>query len=108
MIRRHKVLYNASAAGNGDWVRLDSRYEIDAARAFTVSMNALDTVDIEGTVLDEPDAVALAAVITSDDIVVLESYTGVSQADGILLGNYTFVRAVKTGVTASAKVQGYF
>lgn len=100
-------MYDASAAGNGDWVRLDSRYEVDAGRSFTVSMNAADTVSIEGTVLDEPDHVALGAVITADDIVTLESYTGNSQEDGVLLGNYTFIRAVKVGATGNAKVQGF-
>ncbi len=106
-IKRHVVMYDAATAGNGDWVRLDTRYEEDGARSFTVSMNAADTIGIEGTVLDEQDAAALALVVTADDIVKLETYTGNAQENGVLLGSYTFIRAVKTGTTANAKVQGF-
>lgn len=48
-IRRNKILYNASAAGNGDWISLDSRYEKQPLRPFQISMNASDTIAIQGT-----------------------------------------------------------
>lgn len=107
MIRRHKVLYNGSAAGNGTWVRLDSRYEEDAGRAITIHMNASDTISIEGTVIDAKDVPSLEAIIEDADIAVIESYTGATEAGVTLSSNYTFIRAVKTGTTGTAKVQGY-
>ena len=107
MIRRNKVLYNDSAADTGDWIRLDSRYEIDPTRALTIHMNAADTITLEGTVVDAKDAAALEAKIVDQDIVVLEEYTGEAEVNQILSGNYTFIRASKTGTAGNAKVQGY-
>ena len=108
MIRRHKVLLNTSAAGAGDWIRLDSRYEVDALRAFQINMNAADTVEIEGTTLDEQDATALAAVLVDPaDITTLKSYTGNTSENDVIVGNWTFIRANKTGTTGVAKVQGH-
>lgn len=108
MIRRHKVLYDSDAAGTGSWIRLDSRREIDNTRAITIKMNASDTIAIQGTVIDAIDATALVAKYDSTkDVVTLEEYTGETDVDAVLQGNYTFIRAVKTGTAGNAKVQGY-
>lgn len=105
MIRRNKILYNSSTAGNGEWVRLDSRYETSPERAIQGSVTTGDTITIQGTTIEAKDAAALASVITADDISDLDSFTA-DFAD-VLLGNWTFIRAVKTGTTGDAKVQGY-
>ncbi|GAG78539.1 unnamed protein product [marine sediment metagenome] len=108
MIRRHKVLLDTITAGAGDWVRLDSRYEVDSLRAFQIDMNASDTIEIEGTTLDEQDATALAAVIVDpEDITTLKSYTGNTSENDVIVGNWTFIRANKTGTNGIAKVQGH-
>lgn len=106
-IRRHKELYNASAAGNGSWIHLDSRYENQPLRPFQISMNASDTIEIQGTTLRAKDAVELATLITSSDITTLESYTGNADVNDVIVGSWTFIRAVKTGTAGTAKVQGF-
>ena len=107
-IKRHKVLYDSAAAGSGEWFRLDSRYDEALERALQIKMNASDTVAIEATTIDAIDAARLAAVIDEDeDVVTLESYTGATDVDGVLSGNWTYIRVTKTGTAGHAKVQGY-
>ena len=107
MIRRNKVLYNSSSAGTGEWFRLDSRYEIDPHRSIIIDMNPSDSIQIEATTVDAKDKNDLASKIVSSDIVVLDTFTGSSEVNKILLGNYTYIRIVKTGTAGIAKVQGY-
>lgn len=104
-IRRHKVLYNDSAAGNGTWIRLDSRYEHEPTRAVQGVVTSGDTISIEGTTLEAIDRVDLDSIITADDIQELGSFT--ENFTDVLNGNWTYVRAVKTGTTGIAKIQGY-
>lgn len=104
-IKRNVVLLDQSAAGNGDWVRLDTRYDQNTERGINISLTSGDTIEIEGVTLDAKDAVALAAIVESDDIGILGTYTE-SDAD-VLTGNWTYIRAVKTGTTGNAKIQGY-
>lgn len=106
-IRRHKELYNASAAGSGSWIHLDSRYENQPLRPFQISMNASDTIAIQGTTLRAKDAVELDTLITSSDITTLETYTGSTDVNDVIVGSWTFIRAVKTGTNGTAKVQGF-
>lgn len=108
MIRKHKVLLDQTAAtSGGTWQRLDSRHEIDASRAFQISMNASDTITIEATTIDAKDATTLAAVIGTDDITTLQTYTGNADENDVILGPWTYIRATKTGTNGAAKVQGY-
>lgn len=105
-IKRNKVLYDATTAGTGDWVRLDSRYDVDNKRAIQVNLMTGDTIDIQGTTKDvrgmsQDDVIAS---IETDDITTIKSYTA-SEAD-TLYGSWTYIRAVKTGTTGPAKVQG--
>ncbi len=105
-IRRHVVLLDTAAADTGEWFRLDSRYEEDAVRAFQVALTAGDTISIEATTYDVRGATAdITADIATDDITAIESFD--ISGNGVLAGNWTFVRAVKTGTTANAKVQGF-
>lgn len=107
MIRRHKVIYDSADAGTGEWYELDSRYEVDATRSLIITMNASDTVAIQATVVRAQDRRRLEDIIQDEDIVTLESYTGATDVDAILNGNYTFIRVVKTGSNGNAKVQGF-
>lgn len=104
-IKRNVVLLDQSAAGAGDWIRLDTRYDSDTERAMNINLTTGDTIAIEGVTLDAKDATALAAIVESDDIATLGSFT--ENTSEILNGNWTYIRAVKTGTTGNAKVQGY-
>lgn len=106
-IKRHKVLLNQSEAGNGDWIRLDSRYENDASRAIQVELTTGDTVTIEGTTKDVRggDPATVVAGLTAEDITTLKTYTETT-AD-TLYGPWTYIRATKTGTTGNAKVNGF-
>lgn len=107
-IKRHKVLMDQVAAGDGDWFRLDSRYDHDSNRILQVDLTVGDTIVIEGVTKDVrgsgPDIVT--ASIEATDITVIESLT----ADGtsnLLQGPWTYIRVTKTGTTGNAKVQGF-
>lgn len=106
-IRRHKVMYDSSAAGNGDWFRLDSRYEESSDRVIHVELTSNDTITIQGTTVDVRggNPATVTANLEADDIVDITTLS----ADGtyLLQGPWSYIRAVKTGTTANAKVQGF-
>ena len=111
-IRRHIVLYDDSAAGNGEWFRLDSRYEETPERAIQITVSGGDSVTIQATTKDtrgpNPDT-GLAfnpdTDLDPDDITALIVYN--ADENDILTGNWTYIRVVKAGTAANAKVQGY-
>ena len=113
MIRRHKVLYDTNAAGNGEWFRLDSRYEIDPERAIQIEVSGGDTVTIQATTVDYRGNINPATGVTfdpdtdlaADDITDLITYN--ADDNDILTGNWSWIRVVKAGGAANAKVQGY-
>ncbi len=107
-IKRHKVLMDQTVAGNGDWFRLDSRYDLDTQRILQVDLTVGDTIVIEGTTVDVRggDVATVTAGLASNDITTIETLT----ADGVLnllQGPWTYIRATKTGTTGNAKIQGF-
>ena len=107
-IKRHKVLLDQSAAGNGDWIRLDSRYDHDSSRILQIDLTVGDTIDIEGTTVDVRggNPAVVTAGLAADDITTIQSFTANGTGD-LLAGPWTYIRAVKTGTTGNAKVQGF-
>ena len=103
-ILRHKVLYNASAAGTGDWFELDTSKNGENMRSIHGQVAAGDTIVIQGTTIRAADRTALAEVITSTDIATLKTFT--SDFADTLLGTWSFIRVVKTGANGTSKVQG--
>lgn len=98
------VLYDASAAGNGTWYRLNRHCSAD--RGITISLaDTADSIEIQTTSKrlnwDDYD---LAAIIEADDIGSAGTFTGESSFSEVLQGNFTAVRAVKTGTAGNAKV----
>lgn len=106
-IKRHKVLYDSSAAGTGEWFRLDSRYEESPSRAIQVFVASGDTLTIQGTTKDVRGSTPteVLASLEADDIVDIKAYTA-SEADN-LEGPWTYIRVTKTGTTGTGKVQGF-
>ncbi len=104
-IRRHKVIFDASTASTSAWVRLDSRYEVDATRSIQVNVTSGDSIDIEGTSLDIRGEGDPTVGIAAADVSVLATYT--EDSTDVLSGNWTYIRAVKTGTTGPGKVQGH-
>jgi len=105
-IRRRKVLLDQTAAGNGPWIRLDSRYEDSPERAIQISLTAGDSVRIEGTTLDIRGEGDPTDTIAAEDIAILDGSFS-SSTSTILNGNWTYIRVVKTGSSGNAKVQGF-
>jgi hypothetical protein len=107
-IKRYKVLYDSSAAGNGDWIRLDSRYDISPQRIVHVDLTSGDTIELQGTVKDEKGSTPslVTASLDTDDIVTIETFTADS-TEHLLTGPWTYIRVVKTGTTGNAKVSGF-
>jgi hypothetical protein len=103
--KRHHILYQSAAAGNGDWVQLDTRYEDDTTRVIQVELTASDTVIIQGITKDVKgiDKSFLDDLTAAD----ITNITTIS-ADGFynLTGAWSFIRAQKTGTAAVATVQG--
>ena len=107
-IKRHKVLLDQSAAGNGNWVRLDIRYDEDMQRTLQVDLTVGDTITIEGTTVDVRggNPATVLAGLEADDITTIQSFTADGTGD-LLGGPWTYIRATKTGTTGNAKVQGF-
>lgn len=107
-IKRHVVLLNQQAAGNGSWIELDSRYDESPLRLLQVYVTAGDTVKIQGTTVDikgsHKDVVT--ATFATEDITDIKTFTASGSGD-LLEGPWTYIRAVKTGTTGIAKVQGF-
>lgn len=104
-IRRNKVLLDSTSATTGDWIRLDSRYEDSPERSIQISMNSNDTITIQGTTVDIRGQEDPTDNIKSEDIVDLSSFS--AKTSTVLNGNWTYIRAVKTGTSGPAKVQGF-
>jgi len=109
-IHRHKELYNDTAAGTGDWVRLDNRYEEYGGRVLQSEVTAADTLIIQVTSKDvkgltAAQEAAMLAALDAADITVLATVT----ADGpyLLEGPWSYIRVVKTGTAGVGKVQGF-
>lgn len=106
-IKRHKVLYNDSAAGTGDWIRLDNRYGEHNERVLQAELTAPDTLVIEVITADELGSMSDSYLddLTAQDITILTTFT----ADGnyFMQGPWTWIRARKTGTAANGKVQGF-
>lgn len=105
-IKRWKVLYDSIAAGNGDWIALDVRYDESPVRTIQVELTSTDTIIIQGTTKDVKgtDKSFLTSLATDE----IATITTIS-ADGAytLNGPWTYIRAVKTGTTARAKAWGF-
>lgn len=108
MIKRHKVLYDSSAAGTGDWFRLDNRYDESPERILQVYMTAGDTITLQGATKDLKgvDSSTVTASLETEDITDIVEYIS-SNAGDVLTGPWTYIRIVKTGTTGAAKVQGF-
>ena len=106
--KNYVLLYNASAAASGTWYPVSGTYGDQYQAVVQVSLNASDTILIEGTTLEAKDATALAAIITAADIVTIKTFSSVTSGFQVIDGPWTFIRATKTGTTANAKVQGQF
>ena len=109
-IKRHKILFDATAASTGDWVRLDNRYAEFEGRVLQTELTAPNTITLQATTKDvrgqtAAQEAAMLAALGADDIVNVVVIT----ADGpyLLEGPWTFLRAVKTNSTANAKIQGF-
>jgi len=106
-IRRNKVLYNALAAGTGEWIPLDVRYDKHpVGRTLRVVLTAGDTLTLQGIVKDEKGIdKSFLDSLTSDDISTLKVYT-TSEVD-VLDGAWTYIRAVKTGTAGTGILEGW-
>jgi len=107
-ITRHKVLFDQSAAGSGNWFRLDTRYDQEQARTLQVDLTSGDTVVLEGTTKDVRGSTPalVTASIEADDITAIGTFTTDGTGD-LLAGPWTYIRVTKTGTTGNAKVQGF-
>jgi hypothetical protein len=104
-IKTYQVLYDDSAAGNGEWFQLDTRYEDTSERVIQVELTTTDTIKIEATAKDVKGGdKSFLDDLEANEIVTLTTIS----ADGsyTIVGPWAFIRAVKTGTTANAKVTG--
>ena len=104
-IKRSKVLYDASTAGNGDWFRLDSRYDQDAQRPLYGTVTAGDTVTIQGTTVDVRGEEDPTLTLDADDITDIEAFT--DDFNKVLNGPWTYIRVKKVGTNGNSKVRGF-
>ena len=105
-IRRHKVIYDDSAAGTSDWVHLDTRYEDHFGRVLAIVLTAGDTVELQGTVKDVKGIdKSFLDDLSASEIHSIKTYTATE--NDILEGAWTFIRVVKTGTNGTALVEGY-
>jgi len=106
-IRRNKVLYDAVAVGTSNWIPLDTRREEDSpVRTLRVILEAGDTFVIEG-IMKESKTIdkSFLDTLLVGDISTIDTYT----ASGIenITGNWTYIRATKTGTAGKGIVEGY-
>lgn len=107
-IKRYKVLYDATAAGTGNWVRLDNRYEVPEDRVVQAALTAGDTLIVQATSKDQKglmDETAFLAALTAKDITVLNTFAASGNYE--IDGPWSYVRVVKTGAAGNGKVQGF-
>lgn len=105
-IRRYKTLYDATAAGTGSWIRLDSRYETHPTRTIRVSLVAGDTMELQGVVWDTKSIdKSFLDTIDTKYISSIKTYTQSEQ--DVLEGPWTYVRAVKSGTNGEGLIEGF-
>lgn len=90
---RQATLYNASAAGTSNAYPLDYRYPTTPTRSIQTTMNAGDTVAIQGT-------------IDGTNWFQIASHTGGTSFVDTLSIPYYAIRVVKTGTAGNALVVG--
>ena len=90
---RQATLYRASAAGTGDAYALDYRFPTTPTRSIQTTMNAADTIKIQGT-------------IDGTNWVDIATHTGGTSFVDTLSIPYLKIRAVKTGTAGAALVVG--
>lgn len=106
-ILRYKVLYDSAEAGNGEWFRLDNRYD-ERERVVNVDLTTGDTVTIQGIVKDVRGAKPsdFFSSLEADDIATLDVLTEDTE-NPVLRGPWTYIRVVKEGTNGNLKVSGY-
>jgi hypothetical protein len=106
-IRRTKRLYDAVAAGTGDWVALDYRYDdIAASRPLRIVLTAGDTLTLQGILMDEKGIdKSFLDTLLAEDISTLKIYT-TSEVD-VLDGTWSYIRAIKTGTAGKGILEGH-
>lgn len=106
-IRRNKLVYDAIAAGTGSWIPLDVRYEEDStARPLRIVLTAGDTLTLQGILKDEKGIdKSFFDTLLAEDISTLKIYT-TSETD-VLDGNWTYIRAIKTGTAGKGILEGF-
>ena len=95
--RSVKELYNATAAGNGNWVPLDTGFVNTYEALYSVSLESGDWVTVQIKLEDGANAPAFTQAITS-------------AAGGTLVpidAPAKFIRVVKTGTAGNARVVLY-
>ena len=106
-IKRHKVILESTGAvATGEWFELDVRYEEAGTRILQVQVTTGDTITIQGITQDVKgiDKSFLDDLVTAD----ITSISAITTTDDYLLeGPWRYIRAVKTGTTGPAKVQGF-
>ena len=102
-IKRNKTLWDATAAGTGTAIALDSRYDKAPFRPIQGTVTTGDTIAIQGTTWDNrgPDKTGLSTAPWTT----IKSYT--ADFNDVLTGDWTYLRVVKTGSTGSSKVYGF-
>lgn len=105
-IKRYKLMYNVATAGNGAWIPLDVRYETKPSRALAITVVSGDTVTIQAITQDvRGDNKSFLSNLQPADIVTLTSMTASGPYE--VSGPWTYIRAVKTGTTGVATVEGF-
>ena len=106
-IRRNKLLYDAVAAGTGNWIPLDVRYEDDpVARPLRIVLTAGDTLTLQAIVKDVKGIdKSFLDDLLAEDISTLKIYTE-SETD-VLDGGWTYIRAIKTGTAGKGILEGF-
>tara|TARA_R110000851_G_scaffold10031_1_gene36693 strand:+ start:9045 stop:9368 length:324 start_codon:yes stop_codon:yes gene_type:complete len=102
VLRKVYTMFDAATASEGDWIKLDYRFEEANERTLAIKLTVGDTITLEGTHVIAKDTPTLDGIITAGDIHNLKEY--VEDFSDILNGQWTFVRIKKTGATGAAKV----
>lgn len=95
---KRTTLFNAAPAGNGAVIPLDYRFNGNTVRNVVTTMNAADTISIQGTV-DDP--------ASPTNWIELANHTGgAGPFSDLIVGPWSALRVVKTGSTGAATVTG--
>ena len=104
-LRTYTEILNQSAAGNGAWFKLDSRYEKVSNRSIQGNVTTGDTITIQATAKDVKgiDKTWLSSLAASE-ITTLKAYT--ADFNDIINGPWAYIRVVKTGTAGTSRVLG--